>query len=233
MSFNGNLKKYGVIAIVAGGILGVFAFGVMLNLTQLPNNGINPPPPVVGKGIGFRIAQKMLNSQDNVSYVWCYNNTWVNVNISEHYGRMIDGVRAGFINDTPSMALIHEPQAEIATINSSEFNQVMTSFRDAIAALNDTSTNTSINDIWPPTFLIDIAYDNGSSLSIVYSKEHNMLSVVNGTWTLSSFEHFGIKAIDVIMDYQSLVFFPLTDSSLMVKALQDFANYIYGLFPVQ
>ncbi|MHA1975002.1 MAG: hypothetical protein ACTSW1_18575 [Candidatus Hodarchaeales archaeon] len=230
MSFNGNLKKYGVIAMISGGILGLVAFSIIYNLTLAPNE--TPNTPVVSKGIGYRIAQKMAQSEDNVSYVWCYNNTWVNVNITEHYGQMIDGIRAGFINDTPSLALIHEPQAEISSINTSEFNEIMTGFRNAIAVLNDTNTTIdNLIEIWPPTFMIDIAYDNGSALSIVYSKEHDMLSVVNGTWVLSEHENFGIRVIDVTMDYNSLVFFPLKDTSLMLKALQDFANYIYGVFP--
>ncbi|WP_455139497.1 hypothetical protein [Candidatus Hodarchaeum mangrovi] len=235
MSFNGNLKKYGAIAVISGGILSVIIFGILLNATDIipgPGPGPDNPPSI---GVGLRLATRMQNSEDNISYIWCYNNSWVNINLTEHYQTkvdMIDGIRVGLVNDTPTIALIHEPMAEISTFNISDLNNVMGKFHEAISVLNDTTTAIkNLGDIWPPTFMIELAYENGSSLSIIYSKPYSLISVVNGTWTLSEFEHHGIRHVE--LEYRDdYLFLPFTDHSRITSALNALGDFIYELFPI-
>lgn len=241
MAINGNILKYGIIAVVIGGIIATSAFIVAYNLLNSEdpnhengngnNNGNGETPQ---GGIGAQIAARMAASEDNISYVWCYNNTWVNLNLSTHYGPLfIDGVRVGLVNNTPRMALIHEPVAELADINQQDLNDVMVNFRGAIEVLNDTSQSlTDIMDIWPPSFICDIAYEDGTSLSLVFSKEHSVLSVLNGTWELSQHTHFGINTVNVAYNYDDLVFLPISEVQLFLTAIQSFEELIYETFPV-
>ena len=228
MSFNGNLQKYGAIAIILGSVLAIVTFSVLLNVTQ--DNPPEPPPPV--GGVGSKIAERMEAMEENISYIWCYNNTFTNINISNHFQMYIDGVRIGLVDNNPMIALIHEPEAEINPIDQQDLNSVMADFRDSIAVHNDTSTTIdNLIEIWPPTFMIDIAYEDSTSISVIYSQEYNLLSVVNGTWTLSAYTHHGINTVETSYAYDSAVFFELEDPALVQTALQSFANLIYDAFP--
>jgi len=229
MSFNGNLQKYIAVAVILGSLFAIITFSVLLNATQLTPPGQNPP---IAKGIGAKIAERMEANEDNISYIWCYNNSWVNLNLSEHYEQFIDGLRIGLVDQTPTAALIHEPTADIAEINQNMLNSVMADFRNSLSVLNDTSTIIDdLGDIMPLTFLIDIAYEDNTSISVIYSKEHNLVSVINGTWILSEYPHHGIHSVITDYDYNSSLFFPLEDSSLILTALENFANLIYATFP--
>ena len=238
MAINGNILKYGLFAIVIGGIIATSVFIVaynLLNNQDTNNNGNgngngNGEPPQ--GGIGAQIAARMAASEENISYVWCYNNTWVNLNLSTHYDPLyIDGVRVGLVEDTPRMALIHEPTAELADIDQQDLNDVMANFRGAVEVLNDTSSNFTMTDIWPPSFICDIAYEDETSLSLVFSKEHNVLSVVNGTWELSQDTHHGIHTVNVAYNYDDLVFLPISDVQLILTAIESFEQLIYNTFP--
>lgn len=232
MSINGNIKKYGAIALIFGGIISASLFVVVLNLgDDIVGPGDNDPSQF--SGIGARIAARMAETEDNISYVWMYNNSFVNGNLSEHYEQPIDGVRIGLVNNEQKIALIHEPAAEVVDINQSDLNSVMSNFRGAIEVLNDTNqTMTDIMDIWPPSFICDIAYEDNTSLSLIFSKEKGVLSVVNGTWSLSSFTHHGINALDIQYSFDNLVFLPITNIQLMIEAIQSLENFIYNLFPI-
>ncbi|UCG01260.1 MAG: hypothetical protein JSW11_16790 [Candidatus Heimdallarchaeota archaeon] len=245
MALNGNILKYGIIAIVIGGIIATSAFIIAYNILNNQdtnhengngngNGDGNGNGEIPEGGIGAQIAARMAASEDNISYVWCYNNTWVNFNLSMHYTPLyIDGIRVGLVNDIPKMALIHEPVAELADINQQDLNDVMANFRGAIEVLNDTSqTLTDIMDIFPPSFICDIAYEDGTSLSLIFSKEHSVLSVLNGTWELSQHTHFGINTVNVAYNFDDLVFLPLSDAQLFLTAIQSFEDLIYETFPV-
>jgi hypothetical protein len=237
MTFNLKSKKFGAFALITGGImiviLVIFALNVFFPAT-LPEDNNQPPPPSSEKGIGYRIASRMAAAEENVSYVWCYNNTWVNLNLSNHYyPEFIDGVRIGLMNDTSKMALIHEPNAEIRDIDRQDLNTVMVNFRGAITVLNDTNQSlTDIMQIWPPTFICDVAYEDGTSLSLMFSKEHQVLSVLNGTWTLSQWHHYGINSLIFNYSDDDLVFLPLSDMQLFLQAIESFESLIYATFPV-
>ncbi len=234
MSINGNILRYGVIAIIIGSIIAVsvFTFAFIALNNDLNNGNNNGNGETVEGGVGARIAARMADSEDNISYIWCYNNTWTNMNLSTHYERLIDGIRVGLVDNVPQVALIHEPEAEIANITQQNLNDALSGLRGAIKVLNITSSSiTDIEHIWPPTFMCDIAYEDGTCLSIIYSKEHEVISVYNGTWELSTYTHFGIKQINTNLSFDDAVYLTLSDSSLVIAAIQNFENLIYDAFP--
>ena len=232
MPFNEKIIRYGVILIIIGGMIALSILAIMMNLNPPNDTPDNGDPSPSGQKIGLKIASRMEEVEENISYVWCYNNTWVNLNLSEHFGRFIDGVRIGVVNDTPQIALINEPQAEVSEISQEDVNSVMGKFRGAISVINDTSQSYSdIMQIWPPSFICDIAYEDGSSLSLMFSKEHQVLSVLNGTWELSQWEHHGINLLLFNYSYDDLVFLPISNVDQMIEAIQSFENLIYGTFP--
>lgn len=228
MSFNGNLQKYIVVAVVLGSVFAIVTFAVLLNATK-----VTPPfDPPIAKGIGAKIAERMESNEENISYIWCYNNTWANLNLSEHYGEFIDGVLIDLVDQTPTAALIHEPTADFADIDHLDVNSILADFRTSLSVLNDTSTLIdNLGDLLPLTFLIDIAYEDNTSISVIYSQEHNLVSVINGTWTLSEHLFHGINQVEMDYNYDSLLFFPLENPSLVQTSLENFANLFYTTFP--
>jgi hypothetical protein len=229
MSFNGNLQKYIAVAVIFGSILAIITFNVLLNATQVNPPGPNPPG---NQGLGMKIAARMETREENISYIWCYNNTWANLNLSEHYGEFIDGVLIDLVDQTPTAALIHEPTADFADINQLDVNSILADFRTSLSVLNDTSTLIdNLGDLLPLTFLIDIAYEDNTSISVIYSQEHNLVSVINGTWTLSEHLFHGINQVEMDYNYDSLLFFPLEDPSLVLTSLENFATLFYTTFP--
>jgi hypothetical protein len=196
-----------------------------LDENQHPSNGDN---------IGFRIASRMSASEDEIAYVWCYNNTFTNMNLSTHFGKYIDGVRVGRLaNDTQQAALIHEPLADFAFVDQTNLNQVFTNFRGAITQINESTDQiTDLMEIWPPTYLLDIAYDNGSSLSLVFSKEHQILGVLDGTWSLSNHTHHGIPLLNLDYNLDNPIYLPLANIAPMLEAIGSFESLIYSLFDV-
>jgi hypothetical protein len=94
-------------------------------------------------GIGYKIATRMEAAENNVAYVWSYNNTFTNLNLSTTYEKYIDGVRIS----KNQMALINEPLADLANIEQSTLNNVMGNFYDAISSLTELSD--SVETITP------------------------------------------------------------------------------------
>jgi hypothetical protein len=231
MSINGNIMKYGAIAIIIGGIIATSIFVLAFQLVNDGGENGNNEPPING-GIGARIATRMAAAEENITHVWMSNSTFIEHNISDHYGIRIDGICVGSINETLKMTLIHHPEAEFADIDQENLNDVMSQFRGAITVLNDTtSIITDIMQIWPPTFFCDIAYEDGTSLSLMFSKEYGVLSVLNGTWELSPHEWYGSDVIIFNYSHDDLVFLPIADIQLILTAIQSVENLIYETFP--
>jgi hypothetical protein len=184
------MKKYSLLAISFGVILAVSVLFVGLNLLNAPADDLPP----TGEGVGSQIALRMEAAEENTTSVWIYNNTFANVNLSSLYGEFIDGVAVGAVGSVLKMALIHEPTAEIADVSQQDLNSVMASFRGAISEVDDPSeTYTSIDQILPISFICDIAYEDNTSLSLVFSSEFKVLGVINGTWEGSGHSHHGIE----------------------------------------
>lgn len=228
MSLNGNIKRMGMIGLVLGGVMAFSVFLIIYNL-NLPNGTLPPQENLVGE----RIAARMAAAEENISYVWCYNNSFVNFNLSEYYSPLyIDGVSIGrSLNSSVVMALIHEPLAEIEEVSQSSLNSVMAGFRTAVSNIGDYSQITNIDDIWPPDFLIDIGYEDGTSFSLVYSKEEQVLSFLNGTWELAPFYRYGIQVLMFNYEFFDAVFLEIENDQYILAALQTFETWIHEIFP--
>ncbi|MHA2239786.1 MAG: hypothetical protein ACXAB2_15705 [Candidatus Hodarchaeales archaeon] len=229
MSIDNIMKKSALFAVITGGMLALSILFITINLN-------NPGPggtPGVEDGVGFQIAARMEASEENVSYVWIYNNTFANVNLSSHYDEYIDGVGIGIVEEVLKMALVHEPTADIADINQNNLNTVMAKFRTAIKDVENVSEEfTGIDQLLPPSFICDIAYEDGTSLSLVFSKEHKVLGVINGTWTTSTHSHHGLPLISLSHYFDDAAYLEFPDSSKMITAIQSFEDFILQTFPV-
>jgi hypothetical protein len=230
MAFNGYLKKQGILAILAGGITGILLFTTVLTLYHSFNT--LPYVPPVEETIGSKIAEDMEKKESNITYVWIFNNTWVNINISEHYQRFIDGILIGDINGTFSMALLNEPNAHIAPINRSELNKVMSIFRDSISTLNNVSENvTALNDVFPPSFLMDIAYEDGTAFSLAFSVEKSAISFIQGIWVQTEYYFRGVRIIDLSYNIHNAEFLDFTYSDSIFNGLDSLEELIFSIFP--
>ena len=229
MSHESFMKKYSLLAITIGVILAVSVLIVGFNLLNTPNTDESQN----GGGIGAKIALRMEETHENISSVWIYNNTFANLDLSNLYGKFIDGIAIGSIDSVLKMVLIHEPTADIADISQQDLNSVMANFRSAISEVDDPSeTYNNIDQIFPPSFICDIGYEDHTSLSLVFSSEFKVLGILNGTWQASGHSHHGIDL--AIMDYNlgDAVFLEFTDMQKMIAAIQSFEAFILQTFPL-
>ncbi|MFW9777438.1 MAG: hypothetical protein ACFFE8_01210 [Candidatus Heimdallarchaeota archaeon] len=229
-----NVKKteiYGLVIVFCGIIVLAIALNSLSLLLKPVEENEQPPDD---NRIGFRIASRMSASEDEIAYVWCYNNTFTNLNLSTHFNKYIDGVRVGRLaNGSQQMALIHEPLADFAYIDQNDLNQVFTKFRAAITPINESTDQiTNLTEIWPPTYLMDLAYDNGSSLSLVFSKEHKILGILDGSWSLSNHTHHGIPLLNLDYALDNTIYLPINDIGPTMEAIRNFETLIYSVFNV-
>jgi hypothetical protein len=237
MAFNGSVLRNGLLALITGGIIAIILFMTISNFIYPFFSPEDPPDdPIVEDTLGKIIAKQMETKESNIEYVWIYNNTWVNVELSAHYypahDKMIDGLLFGYIEENFSLALIHEPEADITQINRSELSPIMTKFRTAIVPLNTTSLDVqSIDDMWPPSFLMDIAYVDGSSFSIAFSQQYSVLGFFEGNWTQTEWDFWGVKVIQFSYNTDNFTFLDITDVSDFYAALGSLAAYIFSTFP--
>ena len=222
------MKKSVLFAVISGGILAISILFITLNLDNTPNGD-----PGLNEGIGSQIAARMESIEENVSYVWIYNNTFANVNLSNHYNNFIDGVGIGYVDEVLKMALVHEPTADIANISQNDLNSVMAEFRLAISEVENVSEEiTEIEQLLPTSFICDIAYEDGTSLSLVFSTEHEVLGVVNGTWTATTHTHHGLPTISLSHYVDDAAYLEFPDLGKMISAIESFEEFIYQTFPV-
>ena len=247
--FNGNLKRNSIIAIIAGCVLTIGVVGTGTTMTAviyfLSNPGTPPPDPGPGPGdvilqtIGARIAEYIDDRAADVVFGWCYNNTFVNLNITTHFPFYVDAVMlSGALDNSTdlNLSVIHEPMAENTTVSSSSVSSVVNQLEKAITTLNDTSpTISSIDHIFPPTLLWDIAFSDNTSLSIVYSKQAHVFAAINGTWEYSDFIFHGVRF--PLFDYSTnpwdAAYLVLDNESehLVLSALQALQDMIIEAFP--
>ena len=214
-----------IVALVIGSFLATTILSV---ITQNPldnsgSPGQNEPPTSPNEGsltVGAQIAQYMEELEDQIVFFWSYNNTWVNENLTNIYSQYIDGLLAGMNKTTNEtiIALVHEPQADSATVDLRKVTILFEDFRTLIGDLSNT-TDLSLQDVFPPTFMIDIAYSDNNSISLVYSAELSVLGVLNGTWQYDLYyewgfdnTHWGVEFPYFQYDSNEMIFFQLTDS---------------------
>ncbi|MHA2232988.1 MAG: hypothetical protein ACXAB4_10890 [Candidatus Hodarchaeales archaeon] len=193
MKINGDIKKNSLIASVLGLFLALTVVGSVLLLPNLDLfDSSEMPGPGPEPAMGARIAQYIDARSSDVSFAWCYNNTVVNVNLTALLGAFTNGI---LISSPPSGVGTANVTAHISfgvtfgTTTSSKLDIVVNAFETALSELETISETVSDwMDIWPPTFMWDIAYSDGTSLSLVYSQEQHVIAVVNGTWSTSDCE---------------------------------------------
>ncbi|MFX1511474.1 MAG: hypothetical protein ACFFCQ_02705 [Promethearchaeota archaeon] len=232
-SINGNLKKNAVFAVFVGLALAILLIAgtvTFYNIAFSPSKEpATPNLPINTKKIGERIATRMATSEPDIAFIWSSNNTWVNSNLSIDYSTYVDAISIGKAGESLQMALIHKPEARLADVNQQELNGVTENFRSAIAGLNKTSNQyTSIDDIFPLTLFMDIAYENGTSLSLVYAKEENVIGIVNGTWEESDGTMWGINILLFSYYYNNndMIFLEVPDSKPFLDAMREFENFV-------
>jgi hypothetical protein len=187
LRINGDIKRNSIFAAILGLFLALVIVGSVVlipNLNLFGSSDPDSPEQQLNIGsvkLGMRIANYMENRANDVVFVWCYNNTAVNVNLTNHYGVFVDGVAIYETNVT----IFNVEGVDSGIISSSAMGPIVDALNATLDDLNTTAPNIDVMDIWPPTFLWDIAYSDKTSLSLMYSKDQGILAAVNGTWTMS------------------------------------------------
>ncbi len=173
-----------------------FSYLLLSNLNlfnQTPEE--NEPPVLEDLTIGARIARYIDTRRGQVSFTWCYNNSIINSNLTDLIGDYCDGVLTygDLSNETQSdrnISVVGIFGQKTGYIDNIELSSVVGGFISVLQITDKNSSSvTDWNEIspWPPTFWWDIAFDDNTSISILYSKEQKMITAINGTWEMSSF----------------------------------------------
>jgi hypothetical protein len=205
---NGPLIKYNIAAIIAGIALTLIIVGAIV---IIPDFIANTPTEPSGNNnnhngynftVGSRIASFIESRSSDILFTWSYNNSIVNVNFTDQIGAYVDGVLTygSHVNGSVSkVSLVGVFGSQSEEISSSTLDFIFNEFEIAIEDLNETSD--SIKDLgdiapWPPTFIWDIAFNDNTSISLIYSKDQHVLAAINGTWTVSEFGLSGEEIIE-------------------------------------
>ncbi|MFW9930236.1 MAG: hypothetical protein ACFFD1_12650 [Candidatus Thorarchaeota archaeon] len=195
MKINGAIRKNILIAMSGGIILtlviaGAIFFVPLIIPTTNPNQNPNSNPSI-GK-VGRLLAKYFETRGPDVEFSWAFNNSIINLNVTESSGTYVDGVVTYGSIDNESITnitLVHPNGLEFALTDSGQLKTVADKFIQAMENLdNQSETINSWDDFWPPTFLWDIAFKDGTSLSLVYSQEKHVFAAVNGTYTMQETE---------------------------------------------
>ena len=197
-----------------------------VNLGYLPGTIINENE-IKGK----LIAQELNEKYNNISYIWLYNNTFCNSNLTSQFGMYIDGLRVAKKENTMEMALIYEPNISVTTVDNQNLSTSMGKFVSVFESVTQLS-NSTLTAVFPPTILIDIAYEDGTSISIVYSKERKIYGAIDGAWTLSESTHHGLHSVQFFYSSTKFTFFMLTDHLVTSanNAIAGFKDLIVSSF---
>ena len=188
--------------------------------------------------LGARVAKYMDSRESDIVFGWCFNNTVVNDDLSSIFDHFIDAIliSGAPLNETVmNVSVVYHPEAIVADINPYELAGIANGFENALVGLDEISTDITIWDnIWPPTFLWDIAYIDGSSLSLIYSREYHVIAAINGTWTRSGDMYLGVMFPNFSYSthsYETAYFVLGTASEALIESvIIDFQNMITGAF---
>ncbi|MFX0116607.1 MAG: hypothetical protein ACFFB3_18810 [Candidatus Hodarchaeota archaeon] len=206
---------------------------------------VSGPGPAKASALGTRIATYMDSRGPDVAFAWSFNNTVVNSDLSEHLNDYVHGV----FNYGPSVSSvqanvsvfmgIEDFRMETAEIDPLILELVADSFEMALNDLEDVSADLKeLEDVWPATFIWDIAYSDFTALTLVYSQERHVIAAVNGTWTLIEIEiapgHF-VPYPEFQYDeniFGELSFLELDDASevLVATAIQSYIDMTVSAF---
>ncbi|MFX1507139.1 MAG: hypothetical protein ACFFDC_13750 [Promethearchaeota archaeon] len=248
---NGSLMKYNIAAIVAGIALTLIIVGAIV---FIPDLFINAPTEPNGNNgnhnghnftIGSRIASYIESRSSDILFTWSYNNSIVNVNFTDQIGSYIDGVLTygSHVNGLiANVSLVGVFGSQTEEISSSTLNSIFNTFEIAMEDLNETSiTIKGLDDItpWPPTFVWDIAFDDNTSISLMYSKDQHVLAAINGTWTASEYGLSGNETIEFPQfEYEyhsqdiplSFLILDETTEQLVIDAVNTYVDLISDQF---
>ncbi|MFW9997218.1 MAG: hypothetical protein ACFFD4_34560 [Candidatus Odinarchaeota archaeon] len=183
--------------------------------------------------LGARIAEYMDYRESDIVFSWCFNNTFVNQNLTDHFGTFVDAVLfngAPVDESTMNVSVIHHPAAINEQIDPTELAIVVNGIENALTGLEEVSTDIKDwNAIWPPTLLWDIAFDDGSALSLLYSREYRVITAINGTWSAGTWEHYGVVYPDFSFNTHSYETNYLVLDSEAVLLIEAAIESFYGL----
>ncbi|MFX0174256.1 MAG: hypothetical protein ACFE9L_20440 [Candidatus Hodarchaeota archaeon] len=206
---NRTLMKYNIVAIIAGIGLTLIIVGAIViipdfiaNIPTEPNGNNNNNHNGNDYTIGSRIASYIESRSSDIVFTWSYNNSIVNINFTDQIGAYVDGVLTygSHVNGSVAKASLVGIFGSLSEeISPSTLDSIFTEFEIAIEDLNETSD--SIKDLgdltpWSPTFIWDIAFNDNTSISLIYSKDQHVIAAINGTWTASEYGLSGDEIIE-------------------------------------
>ncbi|MFX1256193.1 MAG: hypothetical protein ACFFCZ_31590, partial [Promethearchaeota archaeon] len=168
------------------------------------------------------------------------NNTWLD-NLSTLYQEYIGFLLIRSDNTHTKIALdIHPWLVENHSwpaekeISQNEVNGIFSGLRSAISELDTIAENiSSFEELMPLDLLMDIDYDDGTSLRLALSIEKGILGVLNGTWEdrPSNYNGTGWIFIPPEHNYTDSIFLKIANIELFLSVLQQLEEFILAIFP--
>jgi hypothetical protein len=168
------------------------------SMTTSPTSTTTEPTTTTSvpvKTYGALAADYLDSRRDDVVFFWHYNNSFVNQNLSAYYdsqhtGAYVDGLY--MLNEIePMVRLLFHPYHENirgeGNISQLEWETLGGQLiDDGIRQMPNSDTTA---DLWPPDYMVEVCFEDGTSFHISYLKSAGLVYVANGTW--SGFDEYG------------------------------------------
>ena len=178
----------------------VVTAGVFLAATNLPGGGIDPTnttPTGPVDGVGARAALYLQSMRDNVEYLWMSNSTFVNDDLSTHYGGFVDGLYMVKTETGGEINILFAPYPHTigsGTLTETEWNLMSGSLIDDGLGNMEEAEDPPVGDwphIWPVDFYMFVCFNDSTYFYFGYTISDGFAFIQNGTYSGSATEPGG------------------------------------------
>lgn len=149
--------------------------------------------PTLTQPLGAAAASYVDARTDNIVFLWAYNCTLVNENLTQYYQESVDayvdGVSILLNGSSPEVTVLFAPYTSQRTVEGQltldQWNDLRRNlFTYGIGVMDAAPQHPDyFPHTWPVTLLLDVYFSDNTVLSIGYTKQDQLVSIQYGTWT--------------------------------------------------
>jgi len=149
--------------------------------------------PTFSQPLGAAAAGYIDARVDNIVFLWVYNCTLVNENLTEYYqesvGAYVDGLSVYLNGSSPEVTVLFAPYTSQRTVEGQltldQWNDLRRNlFTYGIGVMGAAPQHPDyFPHTWPVTLLLDVYFSDKTVLSIGYTKQDQLVSIQYGAWT--------------------------------------------------
>jgi hypothetical protein len=149
--------------------------------------------PGLTQSPGALVAGYVDSRADSIAFVWIYNCTLVNENVTEYYsesvGRCVDGVFISFNGSLPEVTVLFAPcsngttgECHLAVEQWDAVRQGL--FTNGIGLMGAAIPHPAyFPHTWPVSLSMEMYFDDNTVMSVGYTKADQLVNILYGTWS--------------------------------------------------